>query len=275
MRASGLPGQSRREPGGRRPSEPPGPNRSRPSVHRSRRHLAPGSTVSLGRPSRGDARTAAPGISRTEGGAARRGQGRRQVARSWCERHSHRRGVPLARAPAIAQRPNVIALPRTDREPLAMPGTSSSRSSAGDPSTEPTSHRSRLVTTPPTGGRGTGAPVRRGSRRACSNDARASLWGRRVAQQLGPSRMPVAVIAKLERVAELERPLGRARLGDRHRAVRSHHRWSLARAARRAPLPRPSRPPPRPGARRSPPEARTARPPGARPTLARLQRGPP
>jgi hypothetical protein len=30
MRASGWPGQSRREPGGRRPSEPPGPDRSRP-----------------------------------------------------------------------------------------------------------------------------------------------------------------------------------------------------------------------------------------------------
>ncbi len=44
------------------------------------------------------------------------------------------------------------------------------------------------------------------------------------AQQLGPSRMQISVIPELERVDELERALGRARHGDRRRAVQRHPR---------------------------------------------------
>jgi hypothetical protein len=40
------------------------------------------------------------------------------VAFALLARHSRRRGVPLAREPTIAQRANVIALPRPDRELL-------------------------------------------------------------------------------------------------------------------------------------------------------------
>ena len=78
-----------------------------------------------------------------------------------CVRDSlSRPGIPLAREPTIAQRANSSRRRARIVSCSVSPRSSSARSSVADPLTVPTSHRSRFVTDPPTGGRGTGAPGR-------------------------------------------------------------------------------------------------------------------